>query len=69
MKFTLYTQFTNLMDFKAGLPINCSPTPRTDHDILFTVDLRKINVLTNQSGIYIERLTWKKRLKRLFGKR
>lgn len=69
MKFTLYTQFTNLEDFKNGLPINCSPSPRSDHDILFTVDLKKVNILTNQSGIYIERMTFKKKLKRLFKKR
>ena len=69
MKFSLYTQFTNLSDFRAGLPINCSPSPRSDHDILFIVDLNKVNILTNQSGIYIERITFWKKLKRLFRKR
>lgn len=69
MKFTLYTHFTNLMDFRDGQPIICYPNSHSDHDVLLTVDLRKVNILTNQTGIYIERKTFKKWLFRLFKKR
>lgn len=66
MKFTLYIHFASLTDFRNGETVQCRPTPHSDHDVLLTVDLDKVNILTNQTGIYIERKTFKKWLKKVF---
>jgi len=70
VKFVLYTHFSNLKDFEAGDTVQCRPVALYDHDVALHVELGKVVILTNQTGIYIKRKTTLKIwFKSLFKKR
>lgn len=59
MTFTVYTHFKNIVDFKVGIPIRCTPEKNSQYDVPVTVKADDINILSNQSGLYIQkRLNW-----------
>lgn len=66
MQFTVYSSFKNIPDFLNGVPIQCYPERHSAHDVPLTIDTKDIIILSNQSGLYIqkkpEKLTWKDKL-------
>lgn len=68
MKFTVYTSFTNIPDFEAGVAIQCFPERHSAHDIAVTFDSSQILILSNQTGLYIQKKPIKKGLAKLFKK-
>lgn len=69
MKFTVYTNFINIPDFENGVAIQCFPERHSSHDIAITFDSDKIIILSNQTGLYIQKKPQpKKGLAKLFNK-
>jgi len=68
MRFQVYVHFRTLKDYEQGLPITGYPVAKSDHDVPITVDLKKVYIMGNQSGIYIEKKTFKKKVKRFFAR-
>ena len=65
MKITVYSSIANIPALKSGIPILCYPSKQGNpHEIELTLDLRKIRIMANQSGLYIsKKLSWFTKLK------
>ena len=55
MQFTVYTHFKNIGDFQEGIAIKCTPEKNSQYDVQITVYVEDINILSNQTGLYIQK--------------
>lgn len=56
MKITVYSSIGNIAAYKRGVPILCYPSRQGNpHEAEFTVDLNRVEVMTNQTGFYISK--------------
>lgn len=55
MTFTVYTHFKNIPDFQNGIPIKCTPEKNSQYDVQITFVIDDINILSNQTGLYIQK--------------
>ena len=55
MQFTVYSSFKNIPDFLDGVPIQCYPERHSAHDVPLIIDTNDIIILSNQSGLYIQK--------------
>lgn len=60
MNFTVYTSFTNIPDFESGVAIQCFPERHSAHDVKVTFDSSQVLILSNQTGLYIQKKPKKK---------
>ena len=68
MKFTVYSSFQNVDGFEKGIPIQCFPERHSAHDIAMEFDSNKVIILSNQSGLFIQKKP-KRSIKNIFKKR
>ena len=55
MTFTVYTHFKNIVDYQAGIPIKCTPEKNSQYDVPVTIKVDDIIILSNQTGLYIQK--------------
>jgi hypothetical protein len=68
MTFTVYSSFKNIPDFNEGIAIQCFPERHSAHDVALTINTNDVVILSNQSGLYIQKKV-KKSIKNIFKKK